>query len=138
MEMIKIDEILSKVTILKDCSMMSTYIFGGIILGALLAGVGIWWFFSRFWESFAGEKIGEIVLAICGLSAMVFSLWQYFTTPVQIDYYICTNDVAIEQLVEYFDVNELSKVDDSTVCHITPKAEYYDEVLKIRSADKED
>ena len=135
-----IDEILSNVTVLKDCTKTLT---GGwdfmMLIGAVAAVLGIWWFIIRFRESFCGERIVEIVFAVSGLFVMAFGLWARVTVPLlQIDYYICANDVKIEQLVEYFDVNELSKVDDSTVCHITPKAEYYDEVLALRDSWKGD
>ena len=135
-----ISEILQNVTILDDCTKTLTggwdFIMG---TGAFVALFGISFLVIRFRESFCGERIVEIAFAVLGLLTMAFGLWGRVTVPLlQIDYYICANDVKIEQLVEYFDINELSKVDDSVVCHITPKVEYYDEVLKIRATDKED
>lgn len=134
-----IEEILSNVTILNDCSKsLSGDWIPAILVGAIAAILGIWWFIIRFWESFGGEKAAEITFAVMGLFLMAFSLWQCLNAPPQIDYYICTNDVEIEQLAEYFNVSELSQVNDLTVCHITPKAEFYDEIPELRDNRKGD
>ncbi len=134
-----INEILSEVTILKDCSVILTVAFAIITGGVILVGVGIWCIYTAFSNDLSIlMKINSIVMVIIGLGCSVYGFWSYFTRPVEIDYYICTNDVKIEQLMEYFDISELSQIDDSIVCHITPKAEYYNEVLALRDSRKGD
>ena len=133
-----ISEILQKVTILSDYTAPNQSALAFITMGAMVAIVFSVLFIHIFRLIFSNGILALVAsMVVIGIAGVVIGIFLYIQRPLSIDFYICTNDVAIEQLVEYFDVDELSKVDDSIVCHITPKAEYYDEVLKIRAADKD-
>lgn len=133
-----INEILSEVTILKDCSttLLKAYIVL-VILSVAVAIVCTWLFIDHWGRGSIGRQFATIAMAVVGVAGAVSSIILCNMYPVNIDYYVSVNDVEIEQLTEYFDISELSQIDDMTVCHITPKSEYYIETLEIRVADKE-
>lgn len=134
-----IEKILSEVTILKDCSttFLANYIVL-IILGIATAIICTWLFIDDFGIASIGIQVTKITMAAVGVIGAAFCIVLCVLNPVKIDYYVSINDVEIKQLTEYFDVTELLQVDDSIVCHITPKAEYYDEVLALRDSRKGD
>lgn len=134
-----INEILSEVTILKDCSTMllSSYIVT-IILGISAATAFIWTFIDDFGLAPIKIQVAKIAGAVIGVIGAAGCIALCVLYPVKIDYYVSINDVEIVQLTEYFNVTKLSQVDDMTACHITPKAEYYNEVLALRDSRKGD
>lgn len=144
-----IDEILSEVTILKDCSIPTLpliILMAVAVILMIMMAIAEGWIFLSVLENgrrHIGLKIATFVAAAGTLLSAVFCIVQLctlrcFKDDYIINYRIAVNDVKIEQLMEYFDISELLQVDDSTVCHITPKAEYYNEVLVLRDNRKGD
>lgn len=125
-----IDEILSQITILKDCTTANSFGYFLAAGGALVAVLFIWKFIDDFYLSSVGGQIVKILFALVGILGIVIGIFSVIKRPVFIDYYISINDVEIEQIREYFDIGELSQVNDMTVCRITPKSEYYDEIVE--------
>lgn len=124
-----ISEILQNVTILKDCTSINSIAAMLMVLGPLVAVGYIVIFFIGFSESSVKGKIGAIVVAVlCALSG-AFNGWFYLKRPAFIDFYISANDVEIQQITKYFNVSEINETDDTLVCHIEPKSEFYDVVM---------
>ena len=134
-----ISEILQKVTILSDYTAPNQSALAFITMGAMVAIVFSVLFIHIF-RLISSNGILALVasMVVIGIAGVVIGIFLYIQRPLSVDYYISTNDVELAEIVEYFDVKELSQINDLTVCHIAPKDEYYDEILKIRSADKED
>lgn len=124
-----IDGILQTVTILKDCTSANIFDAMLILLGLAAVSFSVSFFIMRFSESFIREKICTIIVAVICIFALVLNVWLYIKRPVFIDFYISTNGIEIQQLNEYFEVSEISEIGNTTVCHIEPKFEYYDDTM---------
>ncbi len=133
-----IDEILSQLIILNDCTTVNLFSVYLIFAGVLIAGFFIWYFIDRFRISSIGQKIVAIFVGLVGVLGIVIGTFYYIKRPVLIDYYISVNDVEIEQISKYFEINELSQINDMMVCHIVPKNNYYEDVLNFRNLNKEE
>lgn len=124
-----ISEILQNVTILKDCTSINSIAAMLMVLGFLAALINVVIFVRSFSESSIMGKIGTIVIAVwCALGA-AFNAWFYLERPALIDFYISANDVEIQQITKYFNVSDINETDDTLVCHIEPKSEFYDVVM---------
>lgn len=133
-----ISEILEKITILEDCTTFTPLARLMIITGIIIAvGFGALLICDGFYKWFS-TKASVTVACMSAFGFVTFVIGVIGCMQPQrpqIDYYVSINDVEISEIVEYFDVKELSQVNDMTVCHIVPKKEYYDEVLEIRTTD---
>lgn len=128
-----IDGILQTVTILKDCTSNNTFDIMLILLGVAAVSFSVSIFIMRFSESFIREKICTIIVVVICVLSLVLNVWLYVKRPVFIDFYISTNGIEIQQLNEYFEVSDISEIGNTTVCHIEPKFEYYDDTIKYWS-----
>lgn len=133
-----IEEIISQFIVLKDCTTENLSALYLTIGGVAIAGFFIWFFIKKFYDSFIGEKIAEIFFVLVGLFGIVLGIFYYIKRPVLIDYYISVNDVEIEQISKYFEISELSQINDMTVCHIVPRYDYYEDVLNFRNLNMEE
>lgn len=124
-----IDEILKTVNVLNDYSTENFFGLLGIILGAIGTAVFVFSFISSLVAK-NKEGIIFIILALFTSGLTLFAIWSYVSFPYYVNIYISTNGVKIEQITEYFEINQLSEVEEMTVCRITPKSEYYDEIVE--------
>lgn len=124
-----IDEILKTVNVLNDYSTENFFGLLGIILGAIGTAVFVFSFISSLVAK-NKEGIIFIILALFTSGLTLFAIWSYVSFPYYVNIYISTNGVKIEQITEYFEINQLSEVEEMTVCCITPKSEYYDEIVE--------
>lgn len=86
-------------------------------------------FIIKFSDSFLGEKIRIIIVTVLCILYVIFFGWFYMERPAFIDFYISANDVEIQQITKYFKVSEINETDDTLVCHIEPKSEFYDDLI---------
>lgn len=134
-----VDEILKTVTVLKDSSIINFIAIFGTITMIVCIGVAIWHLGLAIKEKAIKAIITLTIVTLIEFAAMIkFEIVYYIEHPVYVDLYISTNGVKIDQISEYFKVDQLSQVDGITLCHITPKSEYYDEIVEAWRTGIED
>lgn len=125
-----IDEILKTVTVLKDETTDNSIAIPGIAFGLIAVGILTYLFVDQFYDLDIKGKILVIVLDLAVLAETLFGVWSYVKLPCFVDLYISTNGVPVDQITEYFEIDQLSEVEKMTLCRITPKSEYYDEIVE--------
>lgn len=133
-----INEIISQFIILMDCTTANLFALYLASAGVLFVVFFIWVFIAGIHSNHIGRKIVSIFFILCGLSGIAVGTFYYIKRPVLIDYYISVNNVEIEQVSKYFDIDGLSQINDMMVCHIVPKDDYYEDVLNFRNLNKEE
>lgn len=132
---ITMEMIFDNLTVLKNCTVTNPLIekLGGGGLVFLVGGiVMLFWVITHWWDIDASGfwSVVSVLFTIVGVVLIVGGIVTYNKTPYSVDLYVATNDIAVTELVEYFDVSELTEADDIIACHIEPKPEYYAETLE--------
>ena len=129
------ETIFDNLTVLKDYTVANPLVGKLVACGILFLVFGIvmlifvirnWWDVSSpvFWSVLLG------IMAVAGAVQILVGIKTYNETPYNVDLYVATSDIDVTELVEYFDVSELTEADDMIACHIVPKPEYYAEALE--------
>lgn len=127
-------DILNNVTIINDCSSSSVSILIGALATAGLAILGIIALVLIIVRATFIDSAPEIVVLVTGtilfLASSILGIWYYIVHPENIKMYVYAGNTPVMELSTYFDLDQISEIDDNTFLYIKPKAEYYDETLE--------
>lgn len=124
------ETILDGVMILNDGTTTNSLISPLMGMGGFVFAAGV---VSLIWCIKEWESVFlPIIFTAVGASSIIAGIVMYNIMPYSVDLYVATNDVAVEEIVSFFDITDLERIDDDTLtCHIKPKPEYYDEFLVL-------
>lgn len=126
------DQIFESITILKDFTYVNWLSIGCSILGVLMILGSI---ICVIYVAYNSElktihvTFGIIVVSI-GIWFIISGKITYDWVPCCIDLYVSTEDISLNDLTEYFNVTEVSQIDNTIVCRIMAKPECFQEVLE--------
>ena len=124
-----INEILQNVVVLNDETRNNVMAIFCMIVGLIGIGIMISQLIPIVKDKDIKSTIAATFIILLVLTILVFGIVSYIMHPVFVDLYISTNGMEIEQINKYFKVDQLSQAEGMTVCHITPKSGYYNEIV---------
>lgn len=132
-----LEEILSNITILtNNCSNVNCGIQGFVVLGVITTICSSILLAIRLWSHEAYPIGIPIVGLVSGLAITFSSIVMLTNEEIQIrltnvDLYVCSNNVTIEDMSQYFELSDVVVVDDQIYANIAPISEYKSDVPMI-------
>ena len=127
------EKVLNSITVLNKTISSNTLSIALIILGSIFTIIFIIGIALDISGVLDVNVPSGIVVLLIGL-ALIFvgvlgvNKWWY-----NIDLYISLDNASIDEILEYFNMTDVTKYEGVITAHITPKSDYYNEFMVLES-----